>query len=171
MPDGSSGAVLGAKSERRPAPSTLAFHHVAVQTPDLRASIAWYKEFFGAEVSWTLETFSDLSMERLPGLSGVAEVTAGGLRFHLFSCGPKYDAPPPPDVSQFQHVCVEVRSREELSAWHARWHAVRESGDHAFAREALASDIVVDGDGVLSFYAFDINGVEFEFTCFPGVQA
>ncbi|MGP4001145.1 VOC family protein [Streptomyces sp. 8N706] len=149
----------------------LAFHHVAVQTGDLEASIAWYQAFFGAEVAWTLNTFSDLSMERLPGLSGLAELTAGGLRFHIFTRGAEHGYPPPTDNNQFQHVCIEVRTSEELRSWHARWHSVRESAAYTFVRDEPATDIVVDSDGVESFYAFDVNGVEFEFTYLPGEQA
>jgi hypothetical protein len=32
----------------------------------------------------------------------------------------------------------------------------------------VATDIVVDADGGASFYALDVNGLEFEFTCLPG---
>ncbi len=148
-------------------PARLRFHHIAVQTCDLDASISWYEEFFGAEVAWTLDRFSDLSMERLPGLSGLAELTAGELRFHLFTRGPEHGAPPPADTNQFQHVCVEVASSEELRSWHARWHSVHDSGKYAFTRDVPATDIVVDSDGVESFYAYDTNGVEFEFTHLP----
>jgi len=155
----------------QPAPAGLAFHHIAVQTGDLDGSISWYRAFFGAELTWTLDTFSDLSVERLPGLSGLAEVNAGELRFHLFTRGAEHGTPPPADNNQFQHVCIEVRSREDLRTWHTRWHAVRSSAAYTFVREEQATDIVIDSDGVESFYAFDINGVEFEFTFLPGEHA
>lgn len=145
-------------------PARLRFHHVAVQTDDLAASIGWYEDFFGAEVSWTLEEFSEFSKERLPGLSRVVELTAGELRFHLFTRGAHQGAPPP-DTNQFQHVCVEVPTPKELREWHSRWCSVHNSGTYAFTLDVPATDIVVDSDGVQSFYAYDINGVEFEFTC------
>ncbi|MFI9586843.1 VOC family protein [Streptomyces sp. NPDC052236] len=157
--------------EVRPSPSGLTLHHIAVQTGDLAASIDWYQAFFGAEIAWTLDTYSDLSMERLPGLSGLAELTAGGLRFHVFTRGAEHGRQPSADTNQFQHICIEVRTSEELRAWQARWHSVRQSGAYTFVRDEPATDVVVDSDGVESFYAFDINGVEFEFTCLPGERA
>lgn len=146
-------------------PARLRFHHVAVQTDDLAASIGWYEDFFGAEVSWTLEDFSEFSKERLPGLSRVVELTVGELRFHLFTRGAAHQGAPPPGTNQFQHVCVEVPTPNELRAWHSRWRSVHNSGTYAFTLDVPATDIVVDSDGVQSFYAYDINGVEFEFTC------
>ncbi|MEV6395113.1 VOC family protein [Streptomyces sp. NPDC051907] len=167
MSDASGAAVLEASATGAD-PARLSLHHIAVQTGDLDASIAWYREFFGAEVKWTLNAFSDLSMERLPGLSGLAEVVAGGLRFHLFTRGPEHGVLPPADSNQYQHICIEAGTPEELRSWHAKWTSVYESGAHSFARREAATDIVVDGDGVESFYAFDVNGLEFEFTYLPG---
>jgi catechol 2,3-dioxygenase-like lactoylglutathione lyase family enzyme len=152
-------------------PAGLRLHHIAVQTGDLDESIAWYRNFFGARVTWTLDTFSDLSMVRLPGLSGLAELEAGGLRFHLFTRGPEHGVAPPADSNQYQHICIEVGTPDELRAWHARWKAVHASGEHSFARQESATDIVADSDGVESFYAFDVNGLEFEFTYLPGARA
>lgn len=160
-----------ATAEPGPAPAGLSLHHIAVQTGDLDASIAWYRDFFGAEVTWTLGTFSELSMERLPGLSGLAELTAGELRFHLFSRGPEHGVAPPADSNQYQHLCIEVGTPGELRAWHAKWVSVRASGAHSFLRREDATEIVVDSDGVESFYAFDVNGLEFEFTYLPGERA
>ncbi|MFD9307839.1 VOC family protein [Streptomyces sp. NPDC060048] len=158
-------------TESQPDPAQLTLHHLAVQTADLDASISWYREFLGAEVTWTLDTFSDLSMERLPGLSGLAEIMVGGMRFHLFSRGPEHADPPPADTNQFQHACIEVRTPEQLRLWRERWVDVYETGGYAFVRDVPPTEIVVDGDGVESFYAFDINGIEFEFTYLPGERA
>lgn len=152
-------------------PAGLSLHHIAVQTADLNASIAWYRDFFGADVMWTLDTFSELSMERLPGLSGLAELVAGGLRFHVFTRGPEHGVAPPADSNQYQHICIEVRTPEELRSWQAKWMSVYESGAHSFTRREAATEIVVDSDGVESFYAFDVNGLEFEFTYLPGERA
>lgn len=148
-------------------PTRLRFHHVAVQTDDLASSISWYKDFFGAKVTWTLEEFSELSLERLPGLSSLAELTADELRFHLFTRGAHHRGAPPSGTNQFQHVCVEVPTPKDLLAWYSRWHAVYDSGVYTFTRDAPATDIVVDNDGVQSFYAYDPNGIEFEFTFLP----
>ncbi|MEU0009342.1 VOC family protein [Streptomyces sp. NPDC006314] len=152
----------------QPDPAQLTLHHLAVQTADLDASISWYRDFLGADVTWTLDTFSDLSMERLPGLSGLAEVVVGGLRFHLFTRGPEHAAGPPADTNQFQHACIEVRSPEQLRLWRERWIEVYETGGYTFVRDVPPTEIVVDSDGVESFYAFDVNGIEFEFTYLPG---
>jgi catechol 2,3-dioxygenase-like lactoylglutathione lyase family enzyme len=171
MTDLSRDILAKSTSSVRPSPSGLRYHHVAVQTDDLDASIRWYQEFLGAQVTWTLDRFSELSMERLPGLSGLAELTAGALRFHLLTRGQDYGGPPPADNNQFQHICIEVQTPEELRAWHARWHAVHDSAGYTFARTEGATDVVVDSDGVQSFYAFDINGVEFEFTYLPKARA
>ncbi|MFF8957565.1 VOC family protein [Streptomyces sp. NPDC014894] len=168
MPDASAAGLAGAPPGPRRAPLPPVIHHIAVQTTDLEASLAWYRDFFGASVSWTLDSFSELSLSRLPGLSRLAEVTVGGLRFHLFTRGAEHGGPPPAGTHQFQHVCLEVGGAEELTAWHARWFAVHASGAHRFTRDEPATDIVVDGDGVRSFYAYDVNGVEFEFTWIPG---
>jgi catechol 2,3-dioxygenase-like lactoylglutathione lyase family enzyme len=150
-----------------PSVAGLRFHHVAVQTADMDVSTEWYQKFFDAEITWTLDTFSQLSMERLPGLSRVTELKAGELRFHLFSRNLLTALPPNPDTNQFQHVCLEVSSPEELRNWRVRWMSIFDSGQFCFAGGTPATEIVTDSDGVQSFYAVDVNGVEFEFTCLP----
>lgn len=170
MSDAPRAAVMEAPAAAT-APARLSLHHIAVRTGDLDRSIAWYRDFFGAEVMWTLDTFSELSMERLPGLSRLAELAAGGLRFHLFTRGPEHDVTPPMDSNQYQHIRIEVGTPEELSAWHAKWFSVYEPGAHSFIRREAATDIVVDSDGVEGFHVCDVNGLEFEFTHPPGERA
>jgi catechol 2,3-dioxygenase-like lactoylglutathione lyase family enzyme len=149
---------------------TPALHHLGVETSDMANSIAWYQDFFGAKVSWELETFSELTRSRLPGITRLCELVAEPLRFHVFSRTVDY-ARPAADMSQFQHVCLHVASRETLRRWRERWFETHDSGRHTFARDEPATEIVVDAGGVSSFYAYDVNGLEFEFTNVPDVTA
>lgn len=145
----------------------LVFHHIAVQTSDFDRSVAWYQEFFGCELAWTLAEFSELTVSRLPGITQLAELTVGGTRFHVFSRGADLDQPPPQDTQQFQHMCVKAGSAQALRSWRERWLDVYKSGRYTFAVPEPATEIVTDSDGVQSFYCRDINGLEFEFTYIP----
>jgi hypothetical protein len=137
-----------------------------VQTADLDNSVAWYSAFFGGSVRWELDRFSDLTRARLPGIVRLVEVGVGDLRFHLFS-RPGADLAAAPEALQFQHVCVRVEARGMLDTLRERWCRLRASGTYAFTVDEAPTDIVVDGDGVASFYARDVNGLEFEFTHLP----
>lgn len=55
----------------------------------------------------------------------------------------------------------------EMSAWQRHWTRLYESGRFHFTRDEPATEIVTDDDGVQSFYAFDVNGLEYEFTWIP----
>lgn len=153
----------------RPAPvSPLRFHHVAVQTDDLDNCISWYQDFFTCRPTWTLDEFSELTRSRLPGIVRLTEVTMGDIRLHLFE-RPGRAAPHPNDsTTQFQHVCLYVETGDELPVWRERWLELYASGRYRFAFDDLPSEIVTDADGTQSFYAFDVNGLEFEFTYLPG---
>jgi catechol 2,3-dioxygenase-like lactoylglutathione lyase family enzyme len=142
-------------------------HHIAVQTADFDQSIAWYREFFGCETSWTLEKFSELTTSRLPGITRLAELAVGRTRFHVFSRGAGFDQPPPKDTQQFQHVCLDAGSAGALAAWRARWMGIYDSGRYEFAVDERATDVVTDDDGIQSFYCRDVNGLEYEFTYNP----
>ncbi|MEU8197952.1 VOC family protein [Microbispora amethystogenes] len=141
-------------------------HHLAVETADLDNCVAWYTEFFGGTVAWSLDTFSELTRSRLPGITRLTEVAAAGTRFHVFTRSADY-ARPAPDMLQFQHVCLTVGSVSELREWRDRWQRLYDSGRYVFARPEPPTEIVIDGDGVSSFYAYDVNGLEFEFTHIP----
>lgn len=147
--------------------SDIQFHHVAILTADLESSIRWYKEFYGCDVSWTLSTFSSLTERRIPGITSLAELTVCGIRFHIFTRGPEYNAPTPLEVNQFHHICLAVPSLEELRSWRERWLAISDAGIYSYVRQDQATEIVIDSEGVHSFYAHDINGVEYEFTFEP----
>lgn len=146
---------------------TDGIHHIAVQTTQLDNSIRWYQDFFGCEVSWTLEKFSPLTLSRLPGISRLAELATGGIRFHVFSLGPDHQRPARPEANQFQHVCLPVQSPASLVHWRDKWLRLFSSGQYAFARPEPATEIVTDADGMQSFYTYDVNGLEYEFSFIP----
>lgn len=151
-----------------PSQLTGNIHHIGVQTTDLPNSIAWYQEFLGCTVAWEMNGgFSALSHRRLPGLSRLVEMVAGDVRLHLFTLDGAADKPHAADVNQFQHVCLRVETAEELRRWRQRWLALYESDRFVFARREPASEIDIDGQGMQSFYAFDVNGLEYEFTYMP----
>jgi catechol 2,3-dioxygenase-like lactoylglutathione lyase family enzyme len=143
------------------------FHHIAVQTNDLDNCAVWYQDFFGCRPSWSLEKFSELTHSRLPGIVRLVELVVGDVRVHLFE-RPGRSAPPPGEsVVAFQHLCMAAGSSEELVAWRQRWLALFASGRYTFVLADQPTEIVTDADGTQSFYAYDVNGLEFEFTYLP----
>jgi catechol 2,3-dioxygenase-like lactoylglutathione lyase family enzyme len=142
------------------------FHHVGIQTSDLENSVRWYEDFLGCTRAWTLDKFSELTRSRLPGIRSLSEMVVGDVRVHLFERpGQPFD--PARSAIQFQHFCFRVTSPENLVTLHGRWIELYESGQYTFALDEQPTDIVVDEDGVQSFYAYDVNGLEFEFTYLP----
>ncbi len=156
---------------RTPAPAAVpVFHHVGVQTDDLANSLAWYRDFFGGAASWTLDTFSDLTRSRLPGIERLVEIVIGDLRIHLFQRRGRKANAPGESATQFQHVCLATSSSEELREWRERWTTLYAGGRYRFAVPNQPTDVVTDPDGSQSFYAYDVNGLEFEFTYLPGAS-
>jgi catechol 2,3-dioxygenase-like lactoylglutathione lyase family enzyme len=153
-----------------PAVGGPAVHHIAVQTADFDGSVSWYREFFGCQVAWTLREFSELTRSRLPGITELAELTAGQARFHVFARGADLDQPPPPGTQQFQHICLTAPSGAALAQWRQRWLDIFGSGRYTFTVPEPATGIVTDDDGVQSFYFRDINGLEYEFSYVPAGQ-
>ncbi|MFH8442212.1 VOC family protein [Streptomyces sp. NPDC018026] len=145
-----------------------AFHHVGVQTADLDLSQAWYGEFFQARTSWTLTRFSELTLSRLPGITRLVEMVCGPVRFHLFERPGTGNEAQSEHATQYQHLCLAVDSPEALRHWRERWLALARGGRYVFRPEDGPTDVVVDSDGVQSFYCLDPNGLEFEFTYVPG---
>jgi catechol 2,3-dioxygenase-like lactoylglutathione lyase family enzyme len=163
-----SGVAVLEDTPARPAPLTGAINHVGVQTMDLANAVHWYQEFLGCTVSWELtDGFSDLSRQRLPGLAHVVEVAVGDIRLHLFARDTGAHQPPAAEVNQFQHLGIAVSSPQELRLWRARWLELYESGRYTFVRPEQASEIDIDGQGMQSFYLYDVNGLEIEFTWLP----
>jgi catechol 2,3-dioxygenase-like lactoylglutathione lyase family enzyme len=146
------------------------FHHVGVQTNDLGNSVRWYTEFLGCEQAWSLDRFSELTRSRLPGIRTLTEMVVGEVRIHLFE-RPGRVADPAESAVQFQHFCFRVQDPEALATTRRRWIDLYESGRFTFALDEQPTEIVVDDDGVQSFYAYEVNGLEFEFTYLPGHQS
>jgi catechol 2,3-dioxygenase-like lactoylglutathione lyase family enzyme len=151
----------------RAATATLRFHHVAVQTNDLEQSIAWYEDFLGSRPAWSLADFSELTRSRLPGIRRLTEIVVGDVRLHVFEREGRTAPAPGESVTQFQHLCMKVETPDELVRLRERWLELYESGRYSFAFDDQPTDVVVDADGVQSFYALDPNGLEFEFTFLP----
>ena len=144
------------------------FHHIGIQTNDVENSLAWYDAFLGGRQSWSLTTFSELTRSRLPGITKLYELIHGDVRFHLFEREGAPAAGPGASVTQFQHVCLAVRDPGELVELRERWIELYRSGRYSFALTEQPTEIVVDADGLHSFYTYDVNGLEFEFTYVPG---
>ncbi|WP_172381782.1 VOC family protein [Streptomyces sp. MNP-20] len=153
-----------------PPATAPSFNHIGVQTADLENSLNWYQDFFGCTPNWTLSTFSSLTLSRLPGITTLVELECGSVRFHLFDRQGSAAQPPDPKAAQYQHVCLQAASSAELVAWREHWLALFRSGSYTFADQETATDVVVDADGVESFYFLDVNGLEFEFTYIPGAR-
>jgi hypothetical protein len=62
---------------------------------------------------------------------------------------------------------MSVNSHRELDDWRNRWLDLFASGRYKFALPDPPTDMVVDERGIENFYAFDVNGLEFEFTYVP----
>jgi hypothetical protein len=129
-------------------------------------SVRWYQDFLGCEPAWTLDRFSELTRSRLPGIRALTEMVVGNVRVHLFE-RPGRVSDPAQSAIQFQHFCYCVNAAEDLLTIRRRWIELYESGRYTFALDEQPTDIVVDDDGIQSFYAYDVNGLEFEFTYVP----
>ena len=140
-------------------------HHIAIQTRDLENAKAWYEDFFGCRASWSLSTFNDVTLSRLPGIQRLIEMVVGETRLHLF------ERPSPGlasgNVMQFQHVGFSVESSAELLRLRKLWLELFASGRYQFAVDSLPTEIVTDADGSQNFYALDVNGLELEFVYQP----
>lgn len=158
--------------ETRPAataPTTPRFHHIAIQTNDLDNSVSWYEAFLGGRQAWSLDEFSELTRSRLPGLRRLTEVVIGNIRLHVMEREGRPANSPGDSIVQFQHCCLSVGTSEELAALRQRWIELYRSGRFTYALDDQPTDLVVDSDGVESFYAPDPNGLELEFTYVPRV--
>jgi catechol 2,3-dioxygenase-like lactoylglutathione lyase family enzyme len=151
--------------------TTPAFHHIAIQTNDLDNSVSWYEQFFGCRQAWSLSAFSELTTSRLPGIRRLTEVVIGDGRVHLIERHGQPAVRPGDSVVQYQHFCLSVDTPEDLAALRQRWIDLYRSGRYSFALCEQPTEIVVDSDGVQSFYAYDPNGLELEFTHVPRATA
>jgi len=136
----------------------VTFHHVAAVTRDAEASAEWYRQVFELRPNWTLETFAQLTLDRLPGLKRIDELVTTGFRIHLMEMA-NTEAARPADFALFQHACFAVDTAEELER-------VR---DRAAATGSAVppTEIITDDDGVRSCYLTDPDGLEWEVTWIP----
>lgn len=151
-------------------PPAPRFHHIGIQTADVANCTAWYTDFLGCRPAWTLDRFSELTLSRLPGITTLTELVVGDLRLHVF------ERPGVPIRSgesrvAFQHFCLHVDDPEGLDPLRRRWIELFGSGRYTFASTEQPTEVVVDDDGVHSFYALDVNGLELEFTHVPSGSA
>lgn len=151
-------------SSREPSSPTPRFHHVGIQTADIDTSITWYEDFLGCRLRWSLTEFSELTRSRLPGIRRLVELTLSDVRIHLFERPGRPAAGPGDSVNQLQHLCLAVPDPDELPRLRRRWIQLYDSGRYRFASSTQPTEVVTDADGVRSFYALDVNGVELEFT-------
>lgn len=146
-------------------------NHVAIQTDDVQSTILWYEQFIGATVEWSLDTFSALTNDRLPGIKKLVELKTGDVRLHVFDRAEHTQEGPRPLDFQFQHVGIAVERPDQLVELRERWLRLRESADLRWNRDEPPSEVVVDDDGMQSLYVLDPNGLELEFVYFPGEDA
>jgi catechol 2,3-dioxygenase-like lactoylglutathione lyase family enzyme len=146
------------------------FHHIGVQTTDIDNTAAWYSDFLDCRPTWTLDRFSELTRSRLPGITSLTEMVIGDVRLHLFE-RPGHPVTHGESRVAFQHFCLHVEDPAELVALRQRWIKIYDSGRYAFASTEQPTVVVADDDGVHSFYALDVNGLELEFTHVPSGPA
>ncbi|MCE7000412.1 VOC family protein [Saccharothrix sp. S26] len=149
----------------------MKFNHIAIQTDDVDATITWYREFLGTTVEWELDTFSELTHARLPGIKRLVELRAGDVRLHVFDRTDHSLRGPGERDYQFQHVGILVDDPRELVRLREQWLRAREATDLKWLRDDPPSEIVTDADGMQSLYVLDPNGLEFEFLYLPGAAS
>ncbi|MFF3544721.1 VOC family protein [Streptomyces platensis] len=143
-------------------------HHIAVQTDDVESTVTWYQEFLGATAEWSLNKFSPLTHDRLPGIKKLVELKVGDVRFHVFDRTGHTRNEPDRLGYQFQHIGITVDHHDELVMLRDRWLRLHERPDIRWSRDEPPSDIVTDDDGMQSLYVLDPNGLELEFIHFSG---
>ncbi|MCA2809718.1 MULTISPECIES: VOC family protein [Cyanophyceae] len=148
----------------------LKFDHVAIQTHDIENTVKWYKEFFNCQENWALNKFSPLTIKRLPSITQLVELQVGNFRLHIFDIKDD-DGIVPNNVLQYQHFCIEVLTLNELEDLRSRYCEIYQSGRYEFRKNEPATDLVIDDDGMTSFYCYDINGLEFEITYKPSINS
>ena len=102
----------------------------------------------------------------MPGIRALTELALGDIRLHLFERRGRVPDPTESAV-QFQHFCLCVSEPEDLEKLRRRWIELYESGRYTFTVPEPPTDVVTDDDGVQSFYTYDVNGLELEFTFVP----
>jgi catechol 2,3-dioxygenase-like lactoylglutathione lyase family enzyme len=104
-------------------------------------------------------------MARLPGLKRIDELAMTGFRIHLMEVADTSMARDTAEFAVFQHACFAVDSTAEL-------RRIRDLADeHRWAPDAGPTEIIVDDDGVESFYVKDPDALEWEITWIPAHAA
>lgn len=139
---------------------TLNVDHIAIRVRSLSASVPWYTRFFSARQTWSLAEFSDLTRSRLPGISALTEIVAGGVKFHLFEQQAAADAGTG-GCGDVQHVGIHVDSLGELTRLRERWDEL--SLDPESPGSGSVTDLTTDASTrTVSFYCTDPDGTQFE---------
>lgn len=146
---------------------SLRVHHIAIESNYLDECVRWYRDFLGCEQTWTLSTFSEITTRRLPGIARLVEITASDLRLHVFERLHDAESERATAIGPVQHVCVAVSSPDELTLRREQWFRLYPGYQAAFVSDEPPTEVITDADGSQSFYANDINGVEFEFRYDP----
>jgi catechol 2,3-dioxygenase-like lactoylglutathione lyase family enzyme len=155
------------KSALSPALLKPRVHHVAIESNCLDECVRWYRDFLGCQQTWELSTFSQVTKQRLPGITRLVEIAVGDLRLHVFERLRGTTLEKTTTTGAVQHVCVAVSSSEELMLCREQWFRLQPIYRAAFAADEAPTDVITDADGSQSFYAHDVNGVEFEFRYEP----
>src|SRR5438094_6564350 len=107
-----------------------------------------------------------MSRSGLPGIGWRIDLVVGRRPLQLFERRCRR-AGPTESTIQFQHVCLSVDDPDELTRLRSRWIELYQSGRYVFTVHQPPTGVVTDDNGVQSFYAFDVNGLELEFTFMP----
>ena len=143
----------------------MLFNHVAIQVNDLENTLSWYQYFFKCKINWELTKFSQLTIQRLPGIRKIIEIENDFFRFHLFDR--INTSPIERNCIQYQHICFSVDNPIKIDKIKKEWQELFDSKKFRFADNSHITDKIVDGKGVESLYFTDVNGLEFEVTYIP----
>ena len=137
--------------------------HIALSTTNLENTIAWYQSFLGCALNWEQRGgFSPVTLHRLPDITRLVELQTHELKIHIIEHGPEAASTA---LRTVNHIAVRVPELQYLRTLRERWIDLYTSGHYRFERSDMPTDIITDTRGASSFYAYDVNGVEFEFIC------
>lgn len=143
----------------------MKLHHFAIQVPELDNTTKWYCDFFQMEHQWTLDKLNHVTLSRLPGIRAVSELGNSNMRVHLLHMPGTAPAQREKRI-EFQHICMQLNTAEDVQTMHAKWISFYNSGKYGFQHDWQPTEII-DEDGAKTFYCFDVHGNEFELTYIP----
>ena len=137
--------------------------HIAIQTDNFDNTVQWYKDFFSCQATWdrTWEQLPQGIQARMPLATQLVELQVDTVRFHIFDIKENYENAST-NVLQYQHFGIVVDTREELDFLKDHWIQLYQSGKYQFKCATMPTDIIPSPGGLVCFYAFDPNGLEFE---------